>query len=358
MSGRPVEVVSPAPRDLWARSLTPESGALRSHTPEWLDLVCAAENGSDASRLYRWPSGRYVVLPMVRRRLGGLLHIEESLPPGWGFGGLVAERPLTADEAAAVYLDVTSRRMFYKSVCPNCLHGAAWEGVDAGDAVIVRRSAHVVDLAGGPGEVWKRFSSDARRRIGKAEHAGLGVECDLTGRLLGDFEGLWEHSVRQWAAQQKAPLWLSRLQRRRQNPQRQWRQVIAQTKDALAIWVARHRGAPIAALAILRGPNDHNIAAVMHKELATQHDANVLLHWLAIQDACRRGARWYQMGQSWSGAGDPVGRFKENFGARAYTFPELRWERVPLTRLERGMRRAMRRLTAASRRPRRGAARP
>jgi lipid II:glycine glycyltransferase (peptidoglycan interpeptide bridge formation enzyme) len=81
----------------------------------------------------------------------------------------------------------------------------------------------------------------------------------------------------------------------------------------------------------------------MNKELAGPTRANFLLHWLAIQDACRRGARWYQMGQSGWGD-DQVSRFKENFGAQAYEFPELWLERFPITRLAQVARGTVKRL--------------
>jgi lipid II:glycine glycyltransferase (peptidoglycan interpeptide bridge formation enzyme) len=81
----------------------------------------------------------------------------------------------------------------------------------------------------------------------------------------------------------------------------------------------------------------------MYKEIAGPTRANFLLHWLAIQDASRRGARWYQMGQSGRGP-DPVGRFKENFGARAYEFLELHVDRSPITRLANIARRTVKRV--------------
>jgi hypothetical protein len=82
-------VVSPAPRDLWRAALSADSGALISQTPEWIDMICAVDGWRDASRLYAWPSGRHVVLPMVAKRICNISIIEESLPQGWGFGGLV-----------------------------------------------------------------------------------------------------------------------------------------------------------------------------------------------------------------------------------------------------------------------------
>jgi lipid II:glycine glycyltransferase (peptidoglycan interpeptide bridge formation enzyme) len=172
------------------------------------------------------------------------------------------------------------------------------------------------------------------------------VECDTTGRLLGIFDKLWLLSGRRWAAQQggtglACPL--ARLRGRRLNPQSRWQQIAERTGDGVAIWVARHRGEPVAAIVVLRGPNDHYTRGAMHKELAGPSRANLLLHWLAIQDACRRGARWYQMGQSgWDG--DQAGRFKENFGARAFEFPELRLERFPITRMARIARGAVKRV--------------
>jgi lipid II:glycine glycyltransferase (peptidoglycan interpeptide bridge formation enzyme) len=107
--------------------------------------------------------------------------------------------------------------------------------------------------------------------------------------------------------------------------------------------VARHCGEPVAAIVVLRGPNDHYTRGAMRKELAGPTRANFLLHWLAIQDACQRGARWYQMGQSgW--ADDQVSRFKENFSAQPYEFPELRLEIFPITRLDQIARTVVKRL--------------
>jgi Acetyltransferase (GNAT) domain len=341
-----VEIVRPAPRDLWRKAVSADSSALLSHTPEWLDTICAVDGWTDASRLYVWPSGRHVVLPMVSKEIGGFTAIEDSLPNGWGFGGLIGGETVTPDEVAAILDDLASRRVFQRRLCPNCLQGSAWEQVIAHEprgALTIPRSAHAVELDGGIGAVWKRFSENARRCVRKAEKYGLEVECDTTGRLLGVFDELWLLSAERWAAKQQEPVWLGRWRGRRLNPHDRWRQMAERNPEGVAIWVARHRGEPVAAIVVLRGPNDHYTRGAMHKELAGPSRANFLLHWLAIQDACRHGARWYQMGQSGLG-GDSVGRFKENFGARAYLFPELRLERIPITRWKRIARTAVRRV--------------
>jgi hypothetical protein len=73
-------------------------------------------------------------------------------------------------------------------------------------------------------------------------------------------------------------------------------QIAERAAGAAAIWVARHRGQPVAGIVVLRGPNDHYMRGAMDKDLAGPTRANFLLHWLAIQDACQRGVLWYQMG--------------------------------------------------------------
>lgn len=318
--GVEVDVVSPAPRDLWRKAVAADTQALISHTPEWLDTICAVGGWKDASRLYVWPSGRHLVLPMVAKRIGGFTVVEESLPHGWGFGGLVGAGTITPDEAAAVYADLRARRLLRLRVCPNALQGSAWgQAIALGPpgAVTIPRRAHAVDLDGGTDAVWKRFSENAQRGIRKAEKQGLEIECDTTGRLLGVFDELLALSMQRWAKQQREPLWLARLRQRRLGSRSMWQQMVECHAGGVAIRVARWRGQLVAATVVLRGPNDHYTRGAMDKELAGPTRANFLLHWLAIQDACQRGARWYQMGQSgWDG--DPIARFKENFGARGY----------------------------------------
>lgn len=353
-----LEVVSPAPRDLWRKAIAADPNALLSHTPEWLDTICAVGGRIDASRLYVWPSGRQLVLPMVGKRIGGFTVVEDSLPQGWGFGGLVGP-DISAPEVADVFADLAARNILRQHICPNCLQGDAWrKAVPAGTGSVraASRNAHAVALDGGIDAVWRRFSDNARRGIRKAEKQGLDIECDTTGRLLGVLDDLLQLSVRRWATQRQEPVWLGRLRGRRLNPRGRWRQMAERIPGGVAIWVARQRGEPVAAIAVLRGPNDHYTRGAMHKELAGPTRANFLLHWLAIEDACRRGARWYQMGQS-GFEGDPVARFKENFGARAYTFPEFQLDMVPIGGVSAFPRAAARWLIGMSQRRRGDAAR-
>jgi lipid II:glycine glycyltransferase (peptidoglycan interpeptide bridge formation enzyme) len=215
-------------------------------------------------------------------------------------------------------------------------------------ATTIPRRAHAIDLGGGIDAIWKGFTDNARRGIRKAEKQCLDVECDTTGRLLNEFNDLWLLSVQRWARQQRRPVWFVRSRGNHLNSQARWQQIAERTTGGTAIWIARHSGEPVAGMVVLRGPNDHYTRGAMNKELAGLTRANLLLHWLAIQDACRRGARWYQMGQSALGY-DPVSRFKENFGAKAYEFPELKLELFPFARLNQLARSTAKRLLKLAR---------
>ena len=72
-----------------------------------------------------------------------------------------------------------------------------------------------------------------------------------------------------------------------------------------------------------------------------------------MSDRHHHGAAHHQSGP----AGDPVARFKENFGARAYTFPELQLDMLPIGGLTAFPRAAAQRLLEMSRRLRSDAAR-
>src|SRR6202040_2564202 len=175
------------------------------------------------------------------------------------------------DEVAAILDDLASRRVFQRRLCPNCLQGSAWEQVIAHEprgALTIPRSAHAVELDGGIGAAWGRFSENARRCVRKAEKQGLEVECDTTGRLLGVFNELWLLSTQRWAKQLRHPAWIIRSHGKRQNPDARWKQITERAPGAAAFWVTRSRGQPVAAIVVLRGPNDHYMRGAMDKELA------------------------------------------------------------------------------------------
>ena len=98
--GAIVDILCPAPRDIWRGVLRDDPGATAQQTPEYLDAVVAATGGTDVSRFYQLRDGRQLVLPLVRRRSWLGLHLDAGYPGAYGPGGMLATGGLLADDVA------------------------------------------------------------------------------------------------------------------------------------------------------------------------------------------------------------------------------------------------------------------
>ncbi len=330
-------VVEPADTSEWLDVLSAEPTAGVTQTPAWRDLVCAPGRFRDASRLYRFPDGRRVVLPLARRRGLPAAGIG-SWPFDWGIGGPLADGPVGRDQVAAVYADLLSQPALSVTVRMNPLVDPAWPVFVAG-FVTSERTTHVLDLSDGFDSVWRTsFRSSVRRAVGKAERSRLEVEVDRTGRFVPEFTFLYELSVRRWAKAQNEPLISARWRSRRANPPEKFQAVARALGTRCAIWLARLDGEPAAAIVVLsHGTQAKYWRGAMDASLAAPVRANDLLHRLAIEDACRSGCVKYHMGDSRPGSG--LARFKEGFGAEPLVSRTHRAERLPLTGARAGARR-------------------
>jgi hypothetical protein len=340
----PLHVTTPAPREVWQEVLKSNAQALVFQTPAWLDCICALGGYEDASCLYETHGGRRLVLPLVRRKsLPEALTTQASLPLGWGIGGLVAPGPIEAEDVAAIFADLAGRAVLRTSLRPNPLEAQVWAAARPPGVIALPRLAHVLDLDGGFERVWaKRFASETRTAVRKAERAGLVVECDTSGKLVPVFYDLFHLSLDRWARQQREPRPLARWRGRQRDPLRKFQLIAQGLGAACCLWVAWHDGRPAAAILVLQGANASYTRGVMDKELAGPTQANVLLHRLAIEEACRAGCRYYHMGES--GPSASLAQFKRRFGATAYGYAEYRLERLPITSVDAHLRGLVKRL--------------
>ncbi len=127
-----VDVVSPAPRAAWQAALLEDPDVLPTQHPAWVDALCSTGRFTDASRLYRTPAGRRLVLPAARRAPGGPVGSVASMPTHWGFGGLIAEGGVRPADVRLVLADLAAQRVVRQSIRPNprprpplCRAGAA-----------------------------------------------------------------------------------------------------------------------------------------------------------------------------------------------------------------------------------------
>jgi hypothetical protein len=321
-------VTSPVPRAVWESAFAADPGAVVSQSLPWRDAVLAGGRYADASLLYEFPSGRQVVLPLARPRVGaGLV---ASWPGRWGVGGPLSEAgKVSPEEAAAILADIARRGALAAEIQFRHEAAEAWLG-EPGRFRAQRHVCHVLDLDGGFGQVWqRRFRGAARTAVRKAERSGLEVEADRSGRSLGVFRDLYEKSIQRWAASQHEPLWLSRCRTNRATPPRMMSLIAGRFGTDCCIWVARAGGVPVAAIVVLKaGAYAKYWRGAMDAGLASPVRANDLLHRLAIEDACETGCRWYDMGTSRPAS--PLASFKEKLGAAAYYSHTLRAERLPI----------------------------
>src|SRR5260370_33155729 len=93
---------SPAPRDAWWDVFQADPYALETQSPAWTDAMCDGGAYEDVSRCYE-VGGRGTILPMLRRRVAGLVALDAANPPPRGAGGLPAPRgPTVAGPATAL----------------------------------------------------------------------------------------------------------------------------------------------------------------------------------------------------------------------------------------------------------------
>jgi hypothetical protein len=325
---------------VWRELLAADPDALPSQSPDWLDCLCADGGFADASRLYETRDGHRALLPLVRRtRRPGLLAPLESMPPGWGYGGLLTDRPPTRDLVTAVVDDLTGQVAVRVHLRPHPLQADLWADALSGRRGVLARPtcAHVLDLGGGFETVWReRFRSATRTQVRRAERLGVEVETDSTGRLLPELYDLLLRSTDRWARHQHEPSRLARHRLTRRDPFRKFETITGLMGDACQVSVAWYRGRPAAAILVLRGRNAHYTRGAMDERLAGPSQANRLLHARAIEDACLAGCRTYLMGES--GRSEGLAQFKSRFGARAHPYAEYWLERVPLTRAEHALR--------------------
>ncbi|MCU1352424.1 MAG: hypothetical protein JWM05_1633 [Acidimicrobiales bacterium] len=341
---RQARVLTPAPRADWQRCYEADDTAVVTQSPRWTDAMVATGRWTDASRHYRFPDGRELVLPLVRRRgLTGAAP-QHSMPDAWGYGGLVGSA-VDDTAVAAVVDDLRAARTAWVRIRPNPLHADAWRdgAAVAGGTLQLPKRAHALRLDADPDEIFRsRFTSAARRAVRSAEKSGLTVEVDRTGRLAPVFHALLGRSVERWAGSQHEPLALARWRAERRDPLEKF-QAWAQALDGdCHILVARRQGLPIAAMIVLQGHNAHMTRSAMDLELVGRDRPNELLMWHAIRAASAAGCGWFHLGESGDSA--TLSRYKEKYGAVGMDYAEHRIEHLPATRVDTALRSSVKRL--------------
>jgi hypothetical protein len=327
-------VTEPAPRDVWNELLVQDPSALVMQTPEWFDCICASGEYSDASRLYEFPEGRRLVLPLVRRSLlGDRASTMHSPPSTWGFGGVVCDGPIAPGDLETVFADLASSSALRTTLLSNPLQAADWDAAAPASVRTTRRTAHVLDLEGGFERVWsERFPSATRTKIRKAERGAVVVRSG-SATFIPIFYDVYVRWAVQHARVRGIPAPLARLRSERREPIAKFTLLARALGERFRIWAAFVDGSPAAALILLvQGEDAIYWRGYSDRALAGTTRSTDLLQRAAIEDACAAGCRRYHMGESSNVAS--LMHFKERFGAKPMPYGQYRLEKLPLTPLE------------------------
>jgi hypothetical protein len=320
-----VRAQSPAPRSAWRSVLDASDEATAYHTPEWMDAACEAGGLEDVSRLYEGPGGRQIVLPMARRSspIPGMT-ADWSMPPNWGYGGIISSGRVDAHDVAAVLPALVAANVGRTIIKPGPLSGAAWNGVPAQSRI--PHLVHVVDLRAGFAHLWsKRFSSGARNKIRKAEKSGVEIEWDTAGRLLRPHYDLYLRWARRRAHDHGLPVTVALRLARRRESFRRLEAVARHFGDRCQIGVAWIGGEAAASTIILRnGLHAHYWRSAIDRDRAARTYANHLLLARALEDAAGFGCDYFHMGES--GGVESLMQFKEHVGGERRRYDEYRFE--------------------------------
>jgi hypothetical protein len=333
-----LRIESPAPRDVWRETLAGDHDAVATQTPEWCDWLCRTRGYTDVSRLYEFRDGRRLVLPLLARSALGIRLTEESMPYGFGYGGpLVAGGRPTSAEARAVLEDLARRPVLRTALVPMPLAQTIWGAYAPDSTVRIPYLCQVIDLGGGFDRVWStRYRKDTRTKVRRAEKQALDIRVQDPGNVVA-FADLNRRSVERWARGRGQPLALARLVERRRDRSAQLLSASTILPSICTTWAAYRGGEPVVVYATLQH-GEHIIfwMSAMNRALADETRAGHLVQSMVIEAACRTGARWFHLGESDPGSG--VERFKAAFGAIPIRYEALRFERLPLARLEHGAR--------------------
>jgi hypothetical protein len=326
------DVMSPAPRDIWRGVLRDDPGATALQTPEYFAAVLTATRGRDASRVYQLSDGRQLVLPLVQERSVAGLRVESAYPGGYGHGGMLATGGLLEDDVSMVVRDLRSEAISVR--IGGAHHTAdAWSAGLLPGVVDEGRRVDVIDLAGGF-EALKaeRFSPKVRQRIRKAQRDGVEIERDTTGRLVPVFHDIYRGWVERWIPRSGLPPVLARRMALREEPLHKFETVAAEIGEDCRVFVAWHRGRPVAAgITLVHGQHAIGWRSYSIKELAAPVSANIFNQVACIEDASRSGCRWFDLGQS--GGVASLQDYKSSLGASPRSVVDLRIEPAGLARL-------------------------
>jgi CelD/BcsL family acetyltransferase involved in cellulose biosynthesis len=273
------------------------------HTPAWMNVVATVEPRLRPVVLGAWDADGALraACPLFEtRRFGARFWYGGA----WGtYGGIVGD---DAEAVAAVRRHLLGVAPQLAGVRIHDFAGAL--GTPPGWNV-TGEACQVLDLPAEPETLFRStFTPQNRNKIRKAEKLGVRVRRAADAAALAAYAGLYRESTQRWQVAQAHPPGLF---------------AALANVPGVDVWLAEQDGAAIAALLnFTAGGQVMNWGNVSRAD-AWSASPNNLLHWRALEAACRdtSGPRLYNFGASTGLPG--VETFKAAFGARVRTHARL-----------------------------------
>jgi CelD/BcsL family acetyltransferase involved in cellulose biosynthesis len=334
-NGQAVRVTTPVPAAVWQAVAAADTSVTPFQTPTWRDCVCASGEWRDASRCYELPSGRMLVLMMARRSgWPAMLAQEASWPTGWGSGGLLADGGTHPDDVALVTADLAHKGVLSTTVRPSFSAAPAWPDSVPG-AFTIRRAVHVAHLERSFEDFWagsltKRSRAKIRTASRHAEAAGIVFVSGNSPDLVQAFYEVYLSWIDWRARQRRLPRPVARWQAGRLEPLPRFATVASKLGEDCRIWVASWDGRPVgAAISLYAGDTAIGWRAFTDRSVPYRFRLHELLITRRIQEACERGCRYLELGESVGTRS--LAAVKERMGGREHLFAEYCFERLPLS---------------------------
>lgn len=310
---------------VWQAVVDAAPGATFFHSPAWASLIAAAFPGyRTATQVFELADGARAVVPLVARaERNGYFRWCESMFPG-GYGGALAERPLTPAEGAALYRRLLSPATAYLHILGNPYANTA---VPAGFTA-TEQHTHCLDLRPGFEALEAGFADEKRRGCRKAGRLGVRLSVAGSPDEFRAYAAVYADTLQRWGGRA-----LFRY------PAALFDHLHGLGPHQLRLWLARVDGRVVSGAIVLY----QNTTAIYWHGATLQgflrhHPATLVLAG-AVQDACARGFRYFDFGAS--GGLPGVEAFKEGFGAVRRPFASYVWQANPVYRTYHGLRRLL-----------------
>ncbi|ABY34070.1 MULTISPECIES: GNAT family N-acetyltransferase [Chloroflexus] len=313
-----MEIIQPVERQLWWDVARACPYATFFHSPLWTELACRVQPTlRDRTIAARFPNGTRAILPLLELRRCGPLVALMSTFEGC-YGGIIADGPLRADDAAALYRQVYRWNVsnFYYLTNPLAPPETLDTTYQFGDEI-----AHILHLDAPFETIFQRFDKSTRTNYRRGLREGVQIRRAAS---LADYEAYYRayrDAVQRWGQPDHYGYPWEFFQHVRTFEQ--------QYPQELTLWVVELDGMVVGGTLAFYW--NHHVTAwhgTVTRE-ALKRRAMVVLDVEIVRDAAQRGFRYYDLNTS---AGiEGVMNYKRNFATTDHRLARCRY-RSPLIR--------------------------